>query len=438
MRILILHTTREKKNRKTIADHLYSFSNYSKEHEFIYVNVGPKGVPSYLRHIHFDVVILHYTLLAGERFLPGDAWNTKMQGLSQLKGYKIAIPQDEYSCTQRLIELFREISVDAVCTCFYLEKDIHFVYAQYLPEKVKYLQVLTGYVDERSIEEVKPKTIKYADRQIDIGYRASMLPAHFGRHGQLKYQLVDEFNNRLTGSNLVLDIKNSNKTLTNDDATVLKFGNSWMDFLLDCKAFIGCEGGSSLLDHTGDIQEKVLQYCSEHPKAGFEEIEKACFPGQDFNISCFAISPRHFEAATTKTLQILVEGYYGGIFKPGVHYLSLKKDYSNFAEIINALSDTEACQKIVDRAYNDIVLSGGHTYKRFVDDVLGLIPATVAEATSGFGLKDHLLVLLLRIRETCMTLYVKYYISPYVLMYKLYSMTLRPYVKGEKKLPFRK
>ncbi|MBT8506740.1 hypothetical protein B1F79_04690 [Coxiella-like endosymbiont of Rhipicephalus sanguineus] len=47
------------------------------------------------------------------------------------------------------------------------------------------------------------------------------------------------------------------------------------------------------------------------------------------------ISPRHFEAVATKTLQILYEGEYSNILKPWVHYVPLKKDYSNFDEVCN-------------------------------------------------------------------------------------------------------
>ena len=78
-------------------------------------------------------------------------------------------------------------------------------------------------------------------------------------------------------------------------------GSNWLDFLLSCKVFIGCEGGSSLLDFDGEIKNKVLDYSMDNPDATFEEIEQKCFPGLDFNTEGFMLSPRHFECATTKT-----------------------------------------------------------------------------------------------------------------------------------------
>ncbi len=430
MRILILYTLRHKKIRKTITEHLYSFEKYSPENKFIYVNVGSSGIPWYLKHISFDAIILHYTFLAGERFLPGKGWQNKIKGLAHLEGYKIAIPQDEYSYSGRLVQLFQDIGIDVIYTCFYKQEDIDFAYAQYLPKKVKCVPVFTGYIDENLIETISPQLTSLSDREIDIGYRASMLPAYLGKHGQLKYELIGEFNQRLLGSPLRTDIKSSNSTLTQQDSKAIKLGNEWNNFLLNCKAFIGSEGGASLLDFDGSIQGKVYDYSSQHPKATFREIEAACFPGKDFNISCFAISPRHFEAVITKTLQILVEGFYGGIFKAGIHYLELKKDYSNFDEVINQLADNEKCQQIVDRAYSDIALSRKYTYRSFVGTIISDIK--LQNTISRNSRVITILLWTLQIRELYSLFFYKIFdalLYPYNIIYEQYFRHLRPYVR---------
>jgi len=433
MRILVLYSLREKEFRNTTIEHVFSFKKYSPENAFIYVNVGPKGIPFYLKYLSVDAIILHYTLLAGERFLPGDDWKIKIRGIEKLKGYKIAIPQDEYNYTCRLVDLFKKISIDLICTCFYLKKDIDFAYAQYLPENVEFLPVLTGYVDEGMVNNTMLENKLYKDRPIDIGYRASMLPAHLGKHGQLKYELIGLFNSRLASSGLNLDIKSSNNTLTREDPTAVKLGNTWDNFLMSCKAFIGCEGGSSLLDFDGSIQNRVYDYSHLNPEASFEEIEKKCFPGQDYNISCFAISPRHFEAVTTKTLQILVEGYYGNIFKPDVHYISLKKDFSNFNEVIATLYNAPKCQKIINQSYNDIVLSGLYSYRMFVNSIVELIKNKEdILPTWEPSVKQKIIILILKCREQ------------YILLLNYNNGTLNPFIlirnfvyeKGKK--PYRK
>ena len=90
----------------------------------------------------------------------------------------------------------------------------------------------------------------------------------------------------------------------------------------------------------------------------------------DYNIKLFAISPRHFEAAICKTLQILVEGDYGNAFQPWKHYVPLKRDFSNIKEVLNFLKNEDQCQKIIDFAYNDIVLNKKYTYESFVVTII--------------------------------------------------------------------
>lgn len=370
MRILIIYTLEQLKSRNTISEHLYSFEKYAPGCEINYLNVI-RQIPSYVKNILYDMIILHYTYLAGNRFTDDPTgWNRKTAGLSQLQGIKVAIPQDEYDHTGRLCRLFDEADVKVICTCYDNEKDIDSAYRSGMEKRPDFLYVFTGYVDENSRKHNVQFLQPFAERKIDIGYRARKLPAYFGRHGQLKYQLVEFFKEKLRNTDFVYDINNSNSILTSEDKNLVKLGNSWYDFLLNCKTFIGCEGGSSLLDSDGSIKKKVIAYTSSHPLANFDEIEAACFPGKDFNISCFAISPRHFEAAATKTLQILVEGNYGGIFKPWRHYLPLKKDFSNVDEILEKLKDAPFCQKIIDTAYDEIVVSDRYTYKNFVDQVL--------------------------------------------------------------------
>ncbi len=379
MKILILYQLRDRTDRSTIYEHLYSFKKFNSQHNFHYLNVF-NGIPEFIKKVKYDAVILHYTFLAGDRFLKDDrSWFNKTKGLEEVSGYKIAIPQDEYDHTERLCHLFKRVSVQAVYTCFDKDEDIKKAYPFEIAGVKKFFKVYTGYVDEKKISSLKSKWVPFGDRPIDIGYRARMLPAYFGRHGQLKYRLVGIFNKALKGKCLNTDIQNTNHTFTDENAKVVKHGRSWYDFLLSCKAFIGCEGGSSLLDFDGSIKERIFEYSLKYPNADFDEIEEKCFKGLDYNISCFALSPRHFEAVMTKTLQILVEGNYGGIFKAWEHYIPVKGDFSNLDEIFEILKDHAYCQKITDQAFNDIVVSGKYTYANFVANVI----CDIEENTNG-------------------------------------------------------
>ena len=83
-----------------------------------------------------------------------------------------------------------------------------------------------------------------------------------------------------------------------------------------------------------------------------------------------AISPRNLEACLTGTCQILLEGDYNGILQPDVHYIALKRDYSNLDAVLAAMKDESVRESIVERADRDIVASGRWTYRRFVQGVL--------------------------------------------------------------------
>lgn len=385
MKILVLFSLNERTTRSTIHEHLYSFRKYNKEDQFHYVNIF-NTIPSFLLRIKYDAIILHYTFLGEKRFLAeSEPWIHKMRRLKQLQGYKIAIPQDEYDHTDRLCELFKESGINILYTCFTNEADIEMAYPYSKSGLTKIKKVFTGYIDERKISLLQSKCLPYDQRITDIGYRGRKLPAYLGKHGQLKYELVNVFNDALMSREFVTDIRNTNDNFLVENMESIKLGFSWYDFLLSCKAFIGCEGGSSLIDPTGLIQRKVKEFVSLNPEASFEEIEHNCFKDQDFNIRCLALSPRHFEAAMTKTLQILVEGEYGGIFKPWVHYVPLKKDFSNIDDVLTFLKNVEACEQIISTAYNDIVLSGNYTYRKFVSHIRNEIVDSIGKSPKTYS-----------------------------------------------------
>jgi hypothetical protein len=146
---------------------------------------------------------------------------------------------------------------------------------------------------------------------------------------------------------------------------------------------IGCLGGSGLLDADGSIREKVEAYVGEHPGASFDEVEAACFPGRDGNLHLFALSPRHFECAMTRTCQVLVEGDYDGVLIPGVHFIEVKADYRNLAEVIEQVRDVDGCREMAERCHRDLVASEKHTYRRFAAGVVAHIGEQVPRPNSG-------------------------------------------------------
>jgi hypothetical protein len=425
MKVLIIYQLNNENDRNTISENLYSFKKMNcKEICFHYLNVFG-SIPFYIKYFKYDAVILHYTYLGGERFNHEEVkWEKKINGLTKMSGYKVMIPQDEYDHTDRLWSLCKKANIKEIYSCFTSDADILKAYPPIEVNNAKVFSVLTGYVDEDAIMVTKTKIRPYHNRPIDIGYRARKLPAYFGKHGQLKYELVELFSKALENSDFTFDISNTNQSLSIENPKLVKLGNNWYEFLLNCKAFIGCEGGSSLLDVDGSIKEKVIEYSNANPNASFNEIESNCFPGQDFNIRCFAISPRHFEAALCKTLQILVEGEYGGIFMPWKHYVPLKRDFSNLNEILTFIEDKKKCQKIIDNAYNDIILSKKYTYNKFVSFIIDNIKQNVnASSLPNKTFIYFAKVLDLRnrffLKFEKLKIYIKYFINTFICFIKI-------------------
>lgn len=280
---------------------------------------------------------------------------------------KVAIPQDEMYYTEELCSLFQHIEVDSLYTCAY-PIDYQTLYPKEKSGLTHYFTTFPGFVDEDSLQTIEQLRQEKIERDIDIGYRGNNLPYYIGKHGQLKRIVAEKFLEATKNSDCKIDI-------SIDPAKVF-FGKDWLRFLCRCRTALGCLGGSGLHDPKGEIRIKVENYLKLHPGASFEEVEENCFKGLDNSIHIFAISPRHFECAMTKTCQVLVEGDYK-VFRPNVDYIEIKKDFSNIEEVLHKIKDHAYCASIAENAYKTAILSGKYTYRAFVHEVLSHIRQNV-------------------------------------------------------------
>lgn len=286
----------------------------------------------------------------------------KVRCLKKRAGIKIAIPQDEFLNTDVLCDFIKEFNVEYVFSNA-LESEWDKIYSTVDFEKVKIFRVLTGYLDNKIISRINALSKFEKHRPIEIGYRAWRASPWLGRHGYLKAQIADVFNEKASESGLITDIS------TRDKDTLL--GDVWYKYLLKCKYTIGVEGGASILDRNGEIRRKTEEYLRLNPNASFDEVENLCFPNYEGTLNLFAISPRHLEACATKTCQVLIEGSYNDILVAGKHYIELKRDFSNIEQVLNLIKLDNVREEITDRAYRDIVESGKYNYDKFVDFVIG-------------------------------------------------------------------
>jgi hypothetical protein len=349
--------------RATSREHLYSFRRYSEDNVY-YLNLALKRVPDYVRRVPFDLVVFH-TFFLTNHWRGRDHFRQLMSraaALKNIQAVKAMLPQDEFIHSDLLSEFIREFSIDHVfsvappSTWRAIYRGVDF-------ERVKFHNVLTGYLDEDRLPRIVAVGAASRGRPIDIGYRTAGKPVPwFGRHGFLKQRIADVFIEKAAAKGLVTDIS------TRDEDAIP--GEAWYDFLARCKYTLGVESGTSLIDPDGTIRRRTEDYLAHHPEAPYENVEAACFPGLDGQVKLYALSPRHLEACVTRTCQILTEGDYNGILEAGTHYIPLKKDFSNIDEVLEKVVRDDGRERMTEKAYNDIVASGRYTYRHFVRTVV--------------------------------------------------------------------
>ena len=364
--ILVLYYSLRAPLRANLADHLYAFRRYGGR-RCVYINLAIRSIPAWVDRIGVDLVVFQ-TLLLAQRWDPPTfrRVRAKLAPIRRLRCAKVAMPQDEFIYTDALQEFIREFGVDHVLTCA-PESEWRTIYGPMVDGPITFAHILTGYLDPATLARIE-RMAKSAPRGIDVGYRAWRPSPSLGRHGQLKSRVGDVFADAAVGAGLRADI-----SLSESDTL---HGDDWYRFLLDCRWVIGVEGGASVLDRDGSLRLLSQSFIEQHPNAAFEEVERACFPGFDGGLKLFAISPRHLEACATRTAQVLVDGSYDGILVAGVHYLPLRKDFSNLDEVVHAMSNEEIRARLAERSHVDIVESDRFTYPTFIHEVLASLPRT--------------------------------------------------------------
>ena len=233
------------------------------------------------------------------------------------------------------------------------------------------------------------------NREYDIGFKGIKYYSYIG--DTERNDMVKKFS-KLKGLKLSVDN-------TRFDA------KNWGIFLNSCKSVISSEAGSYYVDIDDKIVREIILEIKQktkkfiiprssidkyfyklplviknfvkfflskspisHSNLVFEDAEFSIFYEKYFknikkpSIYFKCISSRNFDAIGTKTAQILLEGKYNNILKPNVHYIELKKDYSNFSEVIEKIKDKKFLSLITKRAH-DFVLEN-HLYEHRVNYIL--------------------------------------------------------------------
>jgi hypothetical protein len=360
-RLLVAHyTPRPNAVRLTTDQHVQALTRVPDAEVLSYNAVH--GLPSWLRALRFDAIVLHTTLLALRWHPYFEQWKPRSDWLAEADCLKIAFPQDEYWHAETLDSWLDELGAGVVCTVLD-DRHREALYPR-LVSKAAFYETLTGYIDEAAAKRIAPRLAPRAERPFDLVYRARSLPYWLGSHGQLKHRIGEAASARAPAHGLHADIS------TRPHGTLL--GDAWLDFMGSGRGTVGAESGASTLDRTGDLEAKVEHIVAAEPDLTFEQLDARMPPGWD-DYEFFAISPRHLEAVITKTAQILVEGRYSGALEPELHYLPVKRDLSDLDDALERARDVDLLDELAERAYEDVYRSGRYASRQLTATLTGIL-----------------------------------------------------------------
>jgi hypothetical protein len=333
----------------TVEQHIQSLEKYSRHAIRPVAIMG--DLPPLLDLSRFDAVVLHYSLTACSNESVSELARSR---LAQFNGGKILFIQDEYRHVERSIRAMRDIGIDVLFTCV-PQGEIDKVYPESALPGVLKQNVLTGYVDDSLLTY---PACDPALRQIDIGYRARKVPAWLGELGQEKWNIGQRVALDARSHGLVVDLAYREEERL--------YGDDWLKFMTGCKATLGAESGASVFDFSGQVQAAVEADLAADPSLDFETLRSRHFAHLENRIRLNQISPRCFEAAALRTLMILYDGEYSGRLVPWRHYVPLRKDHGNFAEVAATLRDAALIRDITDRAYREVALAEHNSFRTMV------------------------------------------------------------------------
>ena len=354
MKVLILYD-QYSTFTNTVYEHLLAFAKHSR-HTFAYSH-GEGWIPR-IRWDAFDAVIIHYSLRVAYGSIPPRL----MSQIAQFPGVKFLFVQDEYDFTERTRQAIETLKVDVVFTCVppaHREK----VYSANRFPNVRFVQTYTGFVPE---DVDLSQNLPISKRAVVCGYRGRALPYWYGDLGQEKQIIAEVMKSYCLRRKIPCDIE------WDDNHRI--YGGQWLDFLRRCKATLGTESGSNLFDDDGSLRKRFGNYLAEHPDASYQEARSAVL-GNDFaeTPTMNQVSPRVFEAIMCGTALVLFEGEYSGVVKPNLHFIPLRKDFSNIDEVFRTLENDDALQAMTERAFLDVIASRRYTYLSLIRDFESLL-----------------------------------------------------------------
>lgn len=359
LRILLLADDRHPAN--TVQDHINAFKNLSVNrievinpiHEIITPPIH-SDTHIRLRFSGFDVILIHYSIfILSENYLPHQ-WR---RFIVKFNGFKAQIIQDEYRQINEMKQRMSELGIHAVFSSLGVDA-LEKVYSGDMLASTQFFSCLPGYIPEET-HVLNPPDIR--SRSFDIVYRGRTLPPNLGRHAKDKRIIGEQMLAASMQYNLKVDIA------LDENSRI--YGKNWLEFLMSGRATLGVEGGASIFDFDGELEEIVRMYKTIYPDAEFDKVWKELLSKHEGNIVHKTITPKIFEAIASKTALILYPGSYRGMLQAEKHYIPLRPDGYNMLDVVERLQNDIYLQELVDRTYDEVILRPDLSYEFYVNKI---------------------------------------------------------------------
>jgi hypothetical protein len=344
-----------------VRDYSRAFGDYS-EHKIHYFDMDSGPLDFDIEP--FDCIIFNYCYWA--RGAP--ALSNLRERVINFTGLKIAILQDEYDNLINHERTLIDLGINTIVTVV-PEAYWHDVFRDEAFRQVDFINVLTGYVPDSLLRLQQPKSL--ASRPWLIGYRSRPVPFGYGRLPQEKQIIGKRMKEICSERGIPANIE-----ITEESRI---YGADWAEFIGNCRTVLGTESGANVFDFDGTLRASVNEYIKLYPDADFESVHERFLKEHDGRIQMNQVSPRIFEAIAMKTGLVLFEGDYSGVVRPWEHFIPVKKDFSNIDEVIAAVSDLPSLEAMIQRAYDEIVVSGKYHYRAFIQRIDAHISAKIPE-----------------------------------------------------------
>jgi hypothetical protein len=298
---------------------------------------------SHLRLPRYDAVIMLHSVFSNGRFLQGPL----LDAVRRMRATKAYFIGNEYKGMPEKMWFVETLGIDLLVSQFTTEEPLR-LYRERLDCTVVGIPN-TGWDPATFSERVPPD-----ERPVDLGYRA--FANDFALGHQERRDLAERFRDAGREFGLTVDISLDPRERFDE--------RGWSEFLNRCRGQLGSEAGGDFFELTDETRTKVNGYLETRPAATFDEVHREFFADYGQRVPGRTLSGRNIEAAGTNTVQLLLEGRYGGFFEPDVHYIPLRKDFSNVAEALAKFRDLSYVRSIRENA---VAVAQELTYGKLID-----------------------------------------------------------------------